>query len=261
MTGFEYSGGAVMIQQLALTDAVGKPFADLAREWVLNPIGMTNSSYEQPLPPGREKQAARAHNRMGARMGDPWYVCIRSRPRPACGPRRPSARFAIEVQMALLWKSNRVLSQTTAQEMVTPVGVGPFAVGFQIIKKARAAFPARRQQLGFPMRPHRASGERLRRGHHDQQRQRRGRARTVDAADPAGIQVGCAGRPDPATAWPDVNEFLEPRSWFRVRSLVPRAVCGAECRVLSAECGVCALCGCAACGVFDLAEYPVGSRS
>ena len=71
MTGFEYSGGAVLIQQLALADAVGKPFPEIAREWVLDPIGMTNSTYEQPLPARREKQAARAHNRTGERMGRP----------------------------------------------------------------------------------------------------------------------------------------------------------------------------------------------
>src|SRR5439155_27167740 len=71
LTGFKYSGGAVMIEQLALTDAIGKPFEQIARAWILAPIGMTNSTYEQPLPAPRQKQAARAHGRTGARMGDP----------------------------------------------------------------------------------------------------------------------------------------------------------------------------------------------
>ena len=135
LVAFKYSGGGVIIQQLALTDAIGRPFEQIARDWVLSPIGMTNSTYEQPLPAAREKQAARAHNRMGARMGDAWHVYPEQAAAGLWTTPADLAKFAIELQLELAGRSTRVISQSTAREMITPVGVGPHAVGFAIAKQ------------------------------------------------------------------------------------------------------------------------------
>jgi CubicO group peptidase (beta-lactamase class C family) len=134
LTGFKYSGGAVTIEQLALTDIIGKPFPQIMRDWVLDPIGMTNSTYEQPLPRAREKQAAHAHNGQGQPKGAPWHIYPEMAAAGLWTTPTDLAKFLIEVQLVLQGKSDRVLKQRTSQEMVTPVGVGPFAVGFTIEK-------------------------------------------------------------------------------------------------------------------------------
>jgi CubicO group peptidase (beta-lactamase class C family) len=134
LTGYKYSGGAVTIQELALSDALQKPFAQIMREYVLNPIGMTNSTYEQPLPTAREKQAAHAHDRDGLLRDAPWHVYPEHAAAGLWTTSTDLAKFAIEVQQALAGRSTRVLTKTMVQEMITPVGVGPFAVGFSIAK-------------------------------------------------------------------------------------------------------------------------------
>ena len=134
-TAFEYSGGGVMIQQLALTDAARMPFARLAKEWILDPIGMSNSTYDQPLPQALAAKAVRAHDRDGKRMGDPWHVYPEQAAAGLWTTATDLAKFAIELQKAVLGRSNRVLTRELAREMITPVGVGPFAVGLGVEKQ------------------------------------------------------------------------------------------------------------------------------
>jgi CubicO group peptidase (beta-lactamase class C family) len=137
MAGFQYSGGGVEVEQLALTDTVGKPFAQIMCEWVLEPIGMDRSTFEQPLPAQLEQGAARAHDRAGNRMNTPWHVYPEQAAAGLWTTPGDLARFLVEVQRTLAGRSSLVLDRATMRNMVTPAGVGPFAVGFVVSPKGQ----------------------------------------------------------------------------------------------------------------------------
>jgi CubicO group peptidase (beta-lactamase class C family) len=134
-SGYKYSGGAVTIMQLAMMDVYGRPYAELLQELVLKPLGMTRSGYDQPLPPERDKNAARAHNAAGQPMGVKWHVYPELAAAGLWTTPTDLAKFAIEIQLSWQGKSNKVLSPEMARQMITPVGVGPFAVGLTIEKR------------------------------------------------------------------------------------------------------------------------------
>ncbi len=132
---YEYSGGGVTVMQLALSDARGRPFQDIMRDHILEPIGMTHSAFEQPISPERDRNAARAHDREGKGMGAKWHVYPELAAAGLWTTPTDLARFAIEVQQSARGEGNRVLSRTAVQDMLSPVGVGGFAVGFSLSKE------------------------------------------------------------------------------------------------------------------------------
>ena len=134
MSFAEYSGGGVTVMQQALTDARGRSFAEIMRDDVLQPIGMTNSSFVQPISSENDRNAARAHDGEGRSRGAKWHVYPEQAAAGLWTTATDLARFAIEVQKSAVGKSNRVLSRTTVQEMLSPVGVGGYAVGFAIAR-------------------------------------------------------------------------------------------------------------------------------
>jgi CubicO group peptidase (beta-lactamase class C family) len=135
MTAMKYSGGGATLMQLAMIDAIGRPFREIMQSFVLGPIGMTRSVYEQPLSAEHDRHAARAHDREGQARDVKWHVYPELEAAGLWTTPGDLAKFAIEVQQSLQGRSTRVLSRAMVQEMVTPVGVGDFGVGFAVSKR------------------------------------------------------------------------------------------------------------------------------
>jgi CubicO group peptidase (beta-lactamase class C family) len=69
-----YSGGGSTIAQQIVIDVTRQPFPELMRELVFAPLGMTSSTYAQPLPPAIATKAATAHPWKGKPLRGRWHV-------------------------------------------------------------------------------------------------------------------------------------------------------------------------------------------
>ncbi len=133
-TQFRYSGGGTTIAQQVMVDVFGKPFPEIMRELVLDPLGMQDSTYEQPLPPERATVAATAHPGDSIPLSGKWHVYPEMAAAGLWTTASDLARFAIEIQLSLQGKSNKVLSMEMVEQMLTPqieqhIGIGPFLEG------------------------------------------------------------------------------------------------------------------------------------
>ena len=116
-----YSGGGVTIEQLLMMDVSGKQFPALMRELVLDKIGMSDSSYEQPLPAARAALTAGGGYADGKPVHGKWHIYPEMAAAGLWTTPTDLAKFAIEIALSKQGKANRILSQKSTQEMLTPV--------------------------------------------------------------------------------------------------------------------------------------------
>jgi CubicO group peptidase (beta-lactamase class C family) len=129
---WRYSGGGYTIAQLLLHDVAGRPFPEIMRETVLEPIGMSESTYEQPLPEPRRDQAASGYGADGTRVEGKWHTYPEMAAAGLWTTPTDLARYAIEIQKAYAAEPSAVLSSDMARHMLEPGmndwGLGP-AIG------------------------------------------------------------------------------------------------------------------------------------
>jgi CubicO group peptidase (beta-lactamase class C family) len=117
---WQYSGGGYCIVQQLLLDVAHQPFAELARERVLTPAGMTASTFEQPLPAARLAQAAAGHLASGVRIPGDAHVYPEQAAVGLWSTPGDLARFALALQQSLTGQPNALLSRATAEAMIAP---------------------------------------------------------------------------------------------------------------------------------------------
>lgn len=109
-TIWRYSGGGYVIAQQLLEDVGGAPFAKLMQDTVLAPLGMTKSTYEQPLPKSRMAEAATPYQGDGKPIPGGPHTYPEQAPAGLWTTPSDLARYAIAVQQSLAGSSNKVIS-------------------------------------------------------------------------------------------------------------------------------------------------------
>lgn len=133
-THWRYSGGGTTIIQLAMCDVTQQPFAQLMREKVLEPAGMTSSSFEQSMSPQRLLLAGSGHDAAGHVIPGKRHVYPEMAAAGLWTTPTDLAKFAIETDRAALGRSTDILPADLARPMVFPrmkiSGTDSMALGF-----------------------------------------------------------------------------------------------------------------------------------
>jgi CubicO group peptidase (beta-lactamase class C family) len=126
---YRYSGGGSTVMQLAMTDLFGLPYPDLMEKRILGPIGMTNSSFEQPFPPSKLERAAVGYKQNGSPVWGRRHTYPEMAAAGLWTTATDLARFALDMQRALRGDEGTLLHRETVEQMITPV-LGSSSLGF-----------------------------------------------------------------------------------------------------------------------------------
>jgi len=136
----EYSGGGITISQLILTNITHQPYDEYMKKEVLQPLGMTSSTYAQP-PTGIDPNLlATAYDRNGEEITGKYHIYPEQAAAGLWTNPTDLAEYIIETQLAYEGKSAKVLDQQTTRLRLTPYLDNAAALGVFIDKPDSTAY-------------------------------------------------------------------------------------------------------------------------
>ncbi len=143
-TVYKYSGGGFLVGQAMCEELTGKSFATLANERLFGPLGLTDATFQAPLPPSFLSRAAVPHDS----NGDPEPPAERPYyPWSAAGGLWTSASDLAEVLIMLNQTGTGsngapILNAATALEMTKDHAPGSARYGFGLSLSSNTVSPA-----------------------------------------------------------------------------------------------------------------------
>ncbi len=130
---FRYSGGGYVVVQQLMMDVTGKSFPALMRDLVFEPLGMTHSTFEAPLPKLLWPQATQPYDE----PHNGWYFYSAMAPAGLWTTPSDLCLFSIGVEKAYAGQS-KLLSQSLAHEMPTYQSEEIYGLGFALGQRGHA---------------------------------------------------------------------------------------------------------------------------
>ncbi|MGU9938553.1 serine hydrolase domain-containing protein [Empedobacter brevis] len=112
---FQYSGGGTTISQLILEDTTGEEYADYMLKNVLQPLGMKQSSFNQPPSANKKNLLATGYNGKVEVVGK-YHIYPEQAAAGLWTNPTDLAKYIIDTQLSLQGKSNKVLSKEMSIE-------------------------------------------------------------------------------------------------------------------------------------------------
>ncbi len=134
---WRYAGGGTTVEQLLMTEVTGEPFPALMKRLVLDPVGMSSSTYEQPLPESRAADAARAYRGDGSMVKGRWHTYLEMAAAGLWTTPTDLAKWALAIAAARAGTDTTLLPRAVAEEMLT-VQKGSWGIGPSLNGSGRA---------------------------------------------------------------------------------------------------------------------------
>ena len=125
---WRYAGGGTTVEQLIMTEVTGEPFPALMKRLVLDPAGMTSSTYEQPLPEARWPEAAKAYRGDGTMVKGQFHTYPEMAAAGLWTTPTDLAKWALAIAAAHKGADTTLLPRAIVEQMLT-VQKGSFGLG------------------------------------------------------------------------------------------------------------------------------------